>query len=163
MSEETPNPSQPGGPQRGRGRVRGGNSRGNRVRGRGGHQQPQTPDVISQTPATYLQNAGAAESAVGPSIQAQQATTSDARDPSTPRGGRGSRRGRGSGQRSMVVSHRTRPMPGPAPMPNPVPAPPGLSAAAPDFVPGQPVVPVRNLKYASLSISDLSFQHANAK
>lgn len=168
MSEPVPVPFQPEGPQRGRGRGRGGNWGWNRGRGRGGrggpsrggYQQPQRPDEntqtpatqapatqtpATQTPATQVRDSGANESAAGPSTQAQQAATPDVRDPAPQRGGRGSRRGgRGFGQRSMVVSHRSRPVPGVSPAP--APPPPGLSADAPDFVPGQPVMPTRNLK-----------------
>lgn len=152
MSEPVPAPSQPEGHQRGRGRGRGGNwgwNRGGRGgRGgpsRGGYQQPQRPDENIQTPATQVPDSGANESIAGPSTQPQQVATPDVRDPAPQRGGRGSRRGgRGFGQRSMVVSHRSRPVPGGSPAPAPPPL--GLSAAAPDFVPGQPVVPTRNLK-----------------
>lgn len=153
MSEPVSAPFQPEGHQRGRGRGRGGSRGWNRGRGRGGrggpsrggYQQPQRPDESTQTPAMQVQDSGANDSVPGPSTQAQPAVVLDIRDSAPQRGGRGSRRGgRGFGQRSMVVSHRSRPVPGVSPAP--APAPPGLSAAAPDFVPGQPVMPNRNLK-----------------
>jgi hypothetical protein len=143
----------PRGPRRGRG-GRGGQGRG---RGRGssgvgshrnGSEQPdddgqggQTAEVQQRAPLmnpTTIPVTGASLEASGPVWD------------DNPGGARGGRRGRGrggaaSGQRSVVVSHRGRGRgrPGAAVDGPSRPSATGLSAVAPEFVPGQLVAPPR--------------------